>query len=45
MEKAHKPIYPQIGSTVNNENQLSEVYTDENSQGITKREYFAGKAI
>ncbi|WP_374464166.1 hypothetical protein [Chryseobacterium sp.] len=45
MENSNKPIYPQIGSTVNNENQLSEVYTDENLRGITKREYFAGLAM
>ena len=41
MENANRPINPQIGSNTNNQHQLSEVYTDENNPGLTKREHFS----
>ena len=36
MENQNKPVYPQIGSTSNNDNQLTEVFLDENNSGLTK---------
>ena len=39
MENQNKPVYPQIGSTSNNDNQLTEVFLDENNSGLTKLEY------
>lgn len=45
MKNGNKPINPQIGSNTNNQHQLSEVYTDENNQGLTKKEHYAGLAM
>ena len=39
MENQNKPVYPQIGSTSNNDNQLTEVFSYENNSGLTKLEY------
>ncbi|WP_294288515.1 hypothetical protein [uncultured Chryseobacterium sp.] len=42
MENKHKSVYPQISSNTNSQHQLSEVFTDYENVGLTKREYFAG---
>lgn len=45
MENPNKSVYPQIGSVSNNENQLTEVFSDENNSGLSKREYAAIAAM
>lgn len=40
-----KPINPQIISNTNWDNVLSEVWTDEENQGLNIREHFAGLAM
>lgn len=45
MKNADKPISPQIQSSTNNGHQLSEIWSDYDNQGLTKREYFAGVAM
>ena len=45
MKNADKPINPQIFSSTNNDNQLYEIWTDQDNQGLTKREHFAGLAM
>ena len=45
MKNGDRPIGGKIQSTTNNENQIFEVFTDEQNIGLTKREYFAGLAM
>ncbi|MDV7696271.1 hypothetical protein N6B72_04980 [Chryseobacterium soli] len=45
MEKIDKLVYPQISSNTNFDQQLSEVFTELENQGLTIREYYAGQAL
>ena len=45
MKNADKPIYPNVSSIENNDGQLCAVFTENQKEGLTKREYFAGLAM
>ena len=45
MENRDKSVSPEISSNTNNENLLSEVFTNPDNRGLTKREYCAALAM